>query len=249
MPGPAAAAVGLVLHGRLGSWLQSASELQIDEDIIRRNASAKQLPQASKLRAVRAYAAFTHASFERHLIGPSRATGADVRVVVHSWNPECADVLDRLYRPAASAHEQTISGFDKVESQHESMRRGLAMLRGLKASPVALVMVARLDLLLYSDVPLPRLVPPAGQAASARRLYLPHTCIPSRMRLPVAAATSEVKVLRRTCSGSELRGNPAGQRMLPTQLTRYHSYKVRDQPHTRAHGASHLAPLAGQRAA
>ena len=86
-------------------------------------------------------------------------------------------------------------------------------------------MVARLDLLLYRDVPLAELARArASSVASATAthgrassfgspamqktavgpgdvLHLPHTCVPSRMRLPPERWSVESRVLRRTCSG------------------------------------------------
>ena len=247
--------LSLVLHGRLGSWLVSATELpgaQRNLSSYRDRHAAKaalKYEQSSRLAAIRAFAAFTHRSLWEHVVLPNRRAGARVRVVMHSWSPEAGDVLDALYEPAASRHEPP-PAIDKVSSQHTSMARALALLAGLRGTPDDLVMVARLDLLLYRDVPLAELArtrsssaPPkviatteASVAAAATAavgpgdaIYLPHTCVPSRMRLPPGQGEAETRVLRRTCSGGsgKERGVPTGRRMLPTQLTRYDPGAVR----------------------
>jgi hypothetical protein len=226
-----------VLHGRLGSWLTSATELPGAQKNLTSSDSRtiRMMRQTSKLSAVRAFAAFTHRSIWQHVVLPSRAAGASVRVVMHSWSPEAADILDRLYQPAASKHEPPLLR-DKVESQHTSMRRALELLDGLGAPTSELIMVARLDLLLFADVPLvtlasglPRAAPAsaASSLSPADVLYLPHTCVPSRLRVPPGLWALESHVLRRTCSGSAGHRAPKGRRMLPAQLTRYDPTKVR----------------------
>ena len=218
--------LSLVLHGRLGSWLVSATELpgaQRNLSSYRDRHAAKaalKYEQSSRLAAIRAFAAFTHRSLWEHVVLPNRRAGARVRVVMHSWSPEAGDVLDALYEPAASRHEPP-PAIDKVSSQHTSMARACAS-AGLRGTPDDLVMVARLDLLLYRDVPLAELArtrsssaPPkdiatteASVAAAATAavgpgdaIYLPHSCVPSRMRLPPGQGEAETRVLRRTCSG------------------------------------------------
>ena len=234
--------LALVLHGRIGSWLVSATELpgaQRNLSTYRQPREAKaaaKYEQTSRLAALRAFAGFTHSSLWRHVVLANRRKGANVRVVIHSWSPEAGDVLDTLYKPAASQHDPPPST-DKVTSQHLSLARALALLDGLGGASDDLIMVARLDLLLYRDVPLAELAraraapaaAPAAPAATTRAvgpsdvLYLPHTCVPSRMRLPAGMWGLESQVLRRTCSGGSgtERGAPTGRRMLPAQLTRY----------------------------
>lgn len=235
--------LALVLHGRLGSWLVSATELpgaQRNLSTYRDRQQAKAAAKyelTSRLAAVRAFAGFTHSSLWRHVVLANRRKGAIVRVVIHSWSPEAGDVLDSLYEPAASRHDPP-PNVDKVTSQHLSMARALALLDGLGGASNDLIMVARLDLLLYRDVPLAELararVSPGIRDATAAVstavgpsdiLYLPHTCVPARMRLPGGMWDFESRVLRRTCSGGSgmERGTPTGRRMLPAQLSRYPS--------------------------
>ena len=244
--------LSLVLHGRIGSWLVSATELpgaQRNMSSYRDRREAKAAAKyelTSRLSALRAFAGFTHNSLWEHVVMANRRAGAEVRIVIHSWSPEAGDVLDALYQPAASRHEPPPE-IDKVASQHTSMARAFALLDQIRAKSDDLVMVARLDLLLYRDVPLAELARArASSVASATAthgrassfgspamqktavgpgdvLYLPHTCVPSRMRLPPERWSVESRVLRRTCSGGSgtERGTPTGRRMLPAQLTRY----------------------------
>lgn len=252
----ASPSLALVLHGRLGSWLLAASELDgtlrrdaqkgtTGKRITGSNASAPYRAASSSNAALRAFAGFTHSTIWQRAVVANRQAGATVRVVIHSWSPEVGDVLDSLYHPAASVHEPPQPALDKVASQHLSIRKALALLTRLDGPPDDLIMVARIDLLLFSDVPLARLAtdlrsrhgrlhrssppsdgvhpPPRSAPLSSRDvLYLPHTCVPSRMRMSDATWASESRVLRRTCSGGQAsRGTPTGRRMLPAQLTRY----------------------------
>lgn len=234
--------VALLLHGRLGSWFASGTELPGAQ-----RAGGKPA-MLSSVAALRAFAAFTHDSFDRHIVQPAARAGTPLRIVLHSWSPEVGETLDALYRPAASAHEPPRADLDKVASQHLSMHRAYEMLSALRGSPPALVMVARLDLLLFTDVPLAALATTTttagGTAVLARAgdgaasadaahggvLYLPHTCVPSRLRLPAELAASESHVLKRTCSGAAAYAARAhlatGRRVLPTQLTRYQPYMM-----------------------
>ena len=104
--------------------------------------------------AIGAFAAFTHNGLWQHVVLPARAAGAAVRVVIHSWSPEIGATLDKLYRPAASEHEPPHAELDKVASQHRSMHRALELLDGLHGPRDTLIMVARLDMLFFTDVPL-----------------------------------------------------------------------------------------------
>ena len=243
----AAPSVALVLHGRLGSWLHAASDLpgqrRVEANGRVSNATADdELAERRRYRsassshaAIRAFARFTHSSLWRHVVEANRRAGARVRVVVHSWSPEVGDVLDALYKPAASLHEPVIPTLNKVVSQHLSMQRALKLLDGLREPPDDLIMVARLDLLLFTDVPLASLAATqrarrgdanGGRAllaapSSADVLYLPHTCVPSRLRLPAWQWAHESTVLQRTCSGSTDGRVPKGRRMVPSQLSRY----------------------------
>jgi hypothetical protein len=227
--------LALLLHGKLGSWFASSSEIAGAQ---RAGGTPALL---SSTTAIRAFAAFTHASFDRHVVQPAARSGASLRVVIHSWSPEVGPTLDALYRPAASAHEPALAELKKVASQHLSMRRAHDLLSKLAGPPAALVMVARLDLLLFRDVPLAAMAVPAGGATTTSSsperpqltpssmaggvLYLPHMCLPSWLRLPRALADAEAQVLKRTCSGEAAWrrqvGIATGRRMLPAQLSHW----------------------------
>ena len=120
--------LSLVLHGRIGSWLVSATELpgaQRNMSSYRDRREAKAAAKyelTSRLSALRAFAGFTHNSLWEHVVMANRRAGAEVRIVIHSWSPEAGDVLDALYQPAASRHEPPPE-IDKVASQHTSMAR------------------------------------------------------------------------------------------------------------------------------
>ena len=92
--------VALVLHGRIGSWLVSATELPGAQRNLSSYRDAREAKAAAKfeltsrLAAVRAFAAFTHSSLWQHVVVANRNAGASVRVVIHSWSPEVGDVLD-----------------------------------------------------------------------------------------------------------------------------------------------------------
>jgi hypothetical protein len=240
--------IALVLHGKLGSWLVAASELRSLFRVDGSNASSgddgkRYRSASSSTKALRAFAGFTHSTLWRHVVLANREAGATVRVVIHSWSPEVGDVLDSLYKPAASAHEPPHPHLDKVASQHLSMSRALALLDGLQGPQDDLIMVSRLDLLLFTHVPLAALATAhraerqqqrqgstsGSSGAPSRRdvLFLPHTCVPSRLRLPTGTWPTESRVLRRTCSGTEARLMPTGRRMLPAQLSRYQAGAVR----------------------
>ena len=242
--GPPAAppSLSLVLHGRLGSWLLAASDLPrarvqrkkvegATNDSVASERNHVRVASSSNA-ALRAFAGFSHSSLWEHVVLANRKAGGSVRVIIHSWTPEVGDVLDHLYKPAASKHEPPNPELDKVASQHSSMYRALTLLNSLSQPTDDLIMVARLDLLLFTDVPLVALASAHGASAAAAAsssatpsprdvLYLPHTCVPSRLTLAKGPRAFESRVLRRACSGTATRGLPTGRRMLPVQLTRY----------------------------
>lgn len=194
----------LLLHGKLGSWKQSASER--DASSVKRNSSIA--GQAS-------FAHFAHASLWRHVVLAHRARGAQLSVVIHSWNPELASLLDGWYRPNASAHEASLP-VDKVASQHYSIKRGMALLSGLAGPRPSLVMVARLDLLLFSDVLLPSL------PASRLSLFLPHHCISNRVTMSRALVASDLRVRKHACTGGEDPKGSSSQNLLSQLVDHFH---------------------------
>ena len=154
---------GLVLYGKLGGWKIAASDLvrgkrggwpgQACSRCGRRGTNSS-VDTAQVLAETRAFARFTHSSLWKHVVRPNRAAGARVVVVVHTWNPEVGADLDGLYTPDASKHEQANPSLDKLASQHLSIQRAIGMLDALPGPVPERVMVTRLDLLLFTDVPL-----------------------------------------------------------------------------------------------
>ena len=210
--------LGLVLHGKLGGWKIAASDLnqrprggwpgQACSRCGRRGKNAS-VDTVQVLAETRAFARFTHLSLWEHVVRPSRAAGARVVVVVHTWNPELGADLDRLYRPDASKHEPANPGLDKLASQHLSIQRAVGMLDALPGPAPARVMVARLDLLLFADVQL-------WQTLGAP-LWLPHSCVSSvHLHLPDEEARAEEQRVRLACGGKI-----GGRRVQPPQLTRF----------------------------
>ena len=111
--------------------------------------------EAFDLRAARAaYLRFAHASIWRHVVAANRASGLEFPIFLHSWHPELGGLLDELYGPVASAHDEFNASIDKVQSQHRSMARGLALASRHGGAKIKHVMVARYDLFFYTDLKL-----------------------------------------------------------------------------------------------
>ena len=176
----------LVLHGRVGLWSASASDLVTEGKIAALRAvlgrhEYRTLGKAARaarveafdLRAARAaYLRFAHASIWRHVVAANRASGLEFPIFLHSWHPELGGLLDELYRPIASAHDEFNASIDKVQSQHRSMARGLAMATQHGDAKIKHVMVARYDLFFYTDL----VVAPLVSSTQNVPLWLPHWC-------------------------------------------------------------------------
>ena len=150
----AAPTIALCLHGRISSWVGTKA-----------HETRKEWLNASR----RSLARLAADSIQRHIIKPSWHSGAPIGVFIHSWNPELASFLDGLYHPMQSQHDPINPQLRSVMSQHLSMKRCL----GLVPESVRLIMVSRLDLLFFADVPLPAL---ADAARRGPALWLPHVC-------------------------------------------------------------------------
>ena len=144
--------VALCFHGRMPTW--RGRNLPLSQD---HNASRRSL------------ARFTADSLQRRVIRSNGRAGLNVEVYMHTWNPELAELLDELYRPARAQHDAEIRGLQAMLSQHESLRRVMALV----PEHIELVMMTRLDLILFSDLPLLPLVQ-IGRAMPA--LWLPQMC-------------------------------------------------------------------------
>ena len=226
--GPLDLTFGLVLYGKLGGWKIAASELnqrprggwpgQACSQCGRRGRNAS-IDTAQVLAETRAFARFTHSSLWNHVVRPNRAAGEKVVVVVHTWNPELGADLDGLYKPDASKHEPANPSLDKLASQHLSIQRAIGMLDALPGPPPARVMVARLDLLLFTDVQL--------RQTMGAPLWLPHSCVSSvHLHLSNEEARAEEARVRRACGGEV-----GGRRVQPPQLTRFIASLNLDRSH------------------
>ena len=167
-------AVALVLHGKIGLWTLRSSDVPAGDlrscggSFCKPNplqANAMVAPPKTPVRASNVslwqlerwphslrigFARFASRSILRHVVDPNRARGVRVDVFLHSWHPEIGRDLDALYAPAASQHDP-VQRLNRVASQHLSMKRGLA-LASMHPHPHDLVMVARYDLLFFSDL-------------------------------------------------------------------------------------------------
>ena len=171
-------AVALVLHGKIGLWTLRSSDVPAGDlrptsyscgrSLCKPNpmqANAMVAPPKTPVRASNVslwqlerwphslrigFARFAARSILRHVVEPNRARGVRIDVFLHSWHPENGRDLDALYAPAASQHDP-VQPIHKVASQHLSMKRGLA-LAARHPQPHELVMVARYDLLFFSEL-------------------------------------------------------------------------------------------------
>ena len=161
------AEVVLCLHGLIGGW-RKASRL------------------AASTCAKQHLARLGHESIWKRIVQANRNSGHNLRVYLHSWNPELASDLDTMYQPVASSHEHLIHRsshrwlrLSAVRSQMTSMKRVLLLMlmhersifwrssAGSSCSP-AWVIVSRFDLLFYADLDISRL--------ANGDLWLPHWC-------------------------------------------------------------------------
>ena len=204
MTASAASSVALLLHGKIGLWSIKSANVphrekgplsKTDRLLAHAVASA---PQAAPVESnvsvwdlerrphsmLLGFASFAAKSLQRRVIRPNRHAGLRLDVFLHSWHPEIGAELDRIYEPVASRHDPP-QRIHKVASHHLSMRRGLALvnaratpsegaLRRPERPPYDLVMVARFDLIFFTDL---LLAPLLGGAA----IWLPTWC----MRYPI----------------------------------------------------------------
>lgn len=145
--------VALALHGRLSSWLGTKAS-----DQAWLNASRRSLARLAA------------DSYHRFILEPNAPHFAGV--YMHTWNPELAPLWNSLYAPKVSRHDPIQPGLRSVASQHLSMKLVLALVPSDEG--FSLVMVARLDLLFFSPVPLVHLATTAAGHTSG--LWLPSNC-------------------------------------------------------------------------
>ena len=181
--------MALLLHGKIGLWsIKSANvprhgaKPKTKADTFLADAVARP-PLETGVRATNltlwdlerrphsmlvGFARFASRSILQRVIEPNRRAGILIEVYLHSWHPEIGADLDRWYRPASSRHDPPLR-IHKVASHHLSMRRGFELIAAHTAAggrtrpPPELVMVARFDLLFFTDFLLAPLLrgPPA----------------------------------------------------------------------------------------
>ena len=192
MPDGPPPSVALLLHGRIGVWsikpslvpprdqnLLATKDLRKLADAVSRppldsfaresNTSLWDLerrPHGMML----GYARFASTSILQRVVEPNRRAGLQLDIFLHSWHPEIGKELDLLYRPVASRHDAPLR-VHKVESHHLSMKRGLELVTAPRSQPYEMVMVARFDLLFFSDL----LFQPLLQQGAP--LWLPTWCM------------------------------------------------------------------------
>mmetsp|Transcript_55549 Transcript_55549/g.92005 ORF Transcript_55549/g.92005 Transcript_55549/m.92005 type:complete len:484 (-) Transcript_55549:178-1629(-) len=204
--------VAVLLHGRLGLWSASATDIQRHSDaVVSRNIPKGMLRQMSPLQRAQlahsyditpgstmsGFVRFAHASIWRHVVLANRAAGLMVAVFLHSWHPELTDLLDTLYEAEASRHDVFLPELSPLRSQHLSLARGMQLVaRGEKARKqlFKLVFVGRYDLLFLADLVLAPMLTPLSKVT----LALPHWCKVARVN------ASEQRVLAASC-GYDLR--------------------------------------------
>ena len=179
MPG-----LALCLHGKV-SGSASATHLE-------RTPACKHDPRFHYNRSLAAHIRLAHWGMLNHIIEPNRAKGVEVGVFMHSWTPEARLLLDELYLPSASVHEDALPHLDKVRSQHLSLRRCIALI----PYRFGHVLVSRFDVVFLTPVLVNELAAQSGLLRSGRRptVWLPHTC----QALLVANATVMDRI-RTTC--------------------------------------------------
>lgn len=183
-----AAPVALLLHGKLGGWTASAT--------VSSNRPGNCGAGAAYNRTVRSMAGFAHASIWQHVVLANRAAGLQLDVYMHSWNPEAADVLDKLYSPVASSHEPPRLELGSLHSQHLSLKRGIALIDAASSlRQPRLVVVARFDLIFFVDLQLASLLLGSGPG-----LWLPRYCLAA-----VSLSRDEALPLHQACGCTDRR--------------------------------------------
>jgi len=146
--------IAVCLFGKIGDWESGATAYAPGV----RNTSIETL------------ATFAHSTVQRHILQANARDGLRVDVFLHSWNPEVSQVLDQLYRPNASLHEQPVQELNRVTSGHLSLERVMSLLRSHEVADdqASLVFVSRYDVVWFQDLLL--------RGLSPSRIWLPHHC-------------------------------------------------------------------------
>ena len=161
-----AAPVALCLHGQVSSWRGRKKLIAAEDTADVLNRSRRSLVRLAA------------DSLLRNVVDFGRREGTPIDVFIHSWNPELGELLDELYQPQTSRHEPVLRNLTRLAtahfhllSRHFSLRAVVQMV----PATVSLVMVARLDLLLYEPISLPALL---RESRGRPSLWLPQKCQP-----------------------------------------------------------------------
>lgn len=113
----------------------------------------------------------------RHVVDANVRAGIKVSVYVHSWSPAARKLIDELLFPVASIHEVPNLRLNKQQSQALSAKKVLSLIPPW----YSYVYLARHDVLLFSNVLVSDLKPPA-------QLWLPQSCVTVVSRQAAVAA-------------------------------------------------------------
>ena len=199
--------LALCLHGKVSS-AASASHLESRPE-------CKSDPLFMYNRSLDAHTRLAHQSHQRYIISVNQAAGVEVGVFLHSWTPEAAPLLEELYKPSAARHEPPLAELDKVQSQHLSLKRCVALV----PRRFALVLVSRYDMVFLSPV-LSRQLPGLGGGggdggAAPPRLWLPQAC-----QTVHGTSAAVVEAARGACGCAEVSAAPGGKRRSPCAAQR-----------------------------
>ena len=157
-----------VLFGKHGSFSSSASFLQAHPSCDTQKNNA--------INATHRFATFIAKQWIQKIKTHAQKKNLSVEFILHSWNPQMKNLLDNLYQPLRSKHEEPMESLDKVQSAHLSLNRALKIMDEAfsEVSPT-LVLVSRYDVLWLSNIRLPSL--PLQDQVSGM-LWLPSSCVP-----------------------------------------------------------------------
>ena len=190
----AAPRFAVLLHGKVGGLKSDLPALE------GRREEPSESPRAfDNAAASPAMLALCAASVERLVVSPNRGQYA-VDVLGHSWSPEVGPLLDALFSPAASTHEQPVrptrcpnaSSWDpRLCHRTRSHMLGIQRALLLKASHEARagfvydgVLLSRWDVLWNAPLVLRRLPHWQDARRRARTVYLPRHCTLRGAALP-----------------------------------------------------------------
>ena len=161
--------VAVLLHGKIGSLQDPPSWVRPDGGDARLVRLACASPQHSAIVAAHSHQpapphsprqgwltleawvrVLADASLHRGVLAANPRSTIDI--FIHSWNPSLGGLIDGLYKPRWSRHEQELAGVTKVVSQSQSLRKALRAKQQAelhRGRVYELVLAARHDLVWY----------------------------------------------------------------------------------------------------